>query len=88
MLSIATVYIIATTAVFTFTVADQFHRSDTYFKAMMTYLADQTCVFVLYNMILSVAILMYRLLTWIFLVHTMEGEIIVTSGLYRKSQIS
>jgi formate-dependent nitrite reductase membrane component NrfD len=84
MLSIATLYIAATTAIFAYTVQDHLGRSDTYFKAMMTYFSDQSCVFVLYNMVLSVAILLYRIFTALFFQQTMEGEIIVCLLLARK----
>jgi len=73
MPSVATIYILATTSIFLYIVYDHLLHSDTYFKAMMTFLADQSCVFVLYNMILSVTILLYRILTFIFFSHTMEG---------------
>ena len=71
MPSISTIYMLATTAIFLYTVRDHYDRSDTYFKAMMTYLSDNSCVFVLYNMILSLAILSYRLLVWAFFGTTM-----------------
>lgn len=77
MPSVATLYVIATTVIFGYTVSEHLSQEDTYFKAMMTYLADQSCVFVLYNMILSLAIMFYRLLSWVFFVNTMEGEVIV-----------
>jgi hypothetical protein len=71
MPSLATVYILATAAIFFYTANDHLSHSDTYFKAMMTYLADQKCVFILYNMILSLAILSYRVLTALFFVNTL-----------------
>jgi hypothetical protein len=73
MPSVATIYIVATTAIFIFTVYEQAEHSSNYFKAVMTYFADQKCVFILYNMILSIAILFYRMFTSIFFVNTMEG---------------
>lgn len=84
MPSLATIYVIATTAIFAYTLHDHLGRSDTYFKAMMTYLADQSCVFVLYNMILTLAILFYRFFSRVFFVNTMEGEVIVQFSLLRK----
>ena len=66
MPSIATIYIVTTTAIFFYTVQDHLLHSDTYFKALMTYLSDQSSLFILYNMILSLAILLYRILTFIF----------------------
>ena len=77
MPSIGTIYIITTTAIFLYTVQDHLLHSDTYFKALMTYLSDQSCLFVLYNMILSLTILTYRILTLVFFGQTMEGEVIV-----------
>jgi len=73
MPSVATIYIIATTTIFLFTVYEQMQHSSTYFKAIMTYFADQKCVFILYNMILSIAILFYRAFSSAFFVNTMEG---------------
>lgn len=73
----ATIYVVATTTIFIYTVYDQLSHSTSYFKALMTYLADNNCVFVLYNMILSMAIMLYKLFTWLFFEKTMEGEIIV-----------
>ena len=73
MPSITTLYIIITTAIFLYTMHHHLNQSDTYFKALMTYQADQGCVFVLYNMILSLAILVYRILSFVFFGHTMEG---------------
>ena len=84
MTSISTIYILATSSIFLYTVNDHLLRSDTYFKAMMTYLSDQSCVFVLYNMILSLAILFYRFFTLVFFGQTMEGEVIVRLSLGRK----
>lgn len=84
MPSLATIYVFATTAIFSYTLYEHLDRSDTYFKALMTYLADQSCVFILYNMILTLAILVYRLFSWVFFVTTMEGEVIVQSFLFRK----
>lgn len=88
MPSVATIYIIVTTTVFLYTAYDQIQHSNTYFKAIMSYFADQKCVFILYNMILSIAILLYRMFTSIFFVNTMEGEVVVSLVLYRKLQIS
>jgi len=73
MPSLGTIYIITTSAIFLYTAQDHLVHSDTYFKALMTYLSDQSCLFVLYNMILSLTILTYRLLTLLFFRHTMEG---------------
>ena len=73
MPSITTLYIVVTTAVFLYTVQHHLGQSDSYFKAMMTFQADQGCVFVLYNMILSLAILTYRLLALVFFGQIMEG---------------
>ena len=77
MPSIGTIYIITTTAIFFYTVQDHLLHSDTYFKALMTYLSDQSSLFVLYNMILSLAILLYRILTFIFFDEAKEGEVTV-----------
>lgn len=84
MPSVATIYIIATTAIFIYTAHDHLTHCESYFKAMMTYLADQKCVFILYNMILSLAILFYRAFTAIFFVNILEGEILVLLFLCRK----
>ena len=77
MPSVADLYILLTTLIFGYTAWDHLLQSDSYFKALMTYLSDPSCVFVLYNMILGLAILLYRLFTWVFFAKTMEGEIIV-----------
>lgn len=71
MPSVADIYIIATTVIFIYTAYEHMQLSGTYFKAIMTYFADQKYVFILYNMILSIAMLFYRLFTSVFFVNTM-----------------
>lgn len=88
MPSVADIYIIVTTTIFLFTGYEHLQNSTTYFKALMTYFDDQKCVFILYNMILSIAILVYRFFTSVFFVNTMEGEVVVRIALRRKLQTS
>lgn len=84
MPSLATIYVIATTVIFSYTLYEHLDRSDTYFKALMTYLADQSCLFILYNMILTLAILLYCFFSRVFFLTIMEGEVIVQLALVRK----
>ena len=71
MPSVADLYIIVTTTIFLFTGYEHLKNSTTYFKALMTYFDDQKFVLILYNMILSIAIVVYRLFTSAFFVNTM-----------------
>lgn len=84
MPSLSTIYVIATSTMFCYTFGEKLRESENYFKGIMTYLGDQTSVFIFYNMILSLAIISYRLLTWLFFKNSMEGELVVKYRICRK----
>jgi|JI9StandDraft_2_1071091.scaffolds.fasta_scaffold584729_2 hypothetical protein len=85
MPSLATIYVIATTFIFSYTLGEKLSQSENYFQGMMSYLSEPTDVFILYNMILTIAIIAYRSLVWAFFGSTMEGEVVVTTAPLRKS---
>lgn len=85
MPSLATLYVIATSVIFACTFGEQLGHTENYFKGIMTFLSEQTYVFILYNMILSLAIVGYRCLVWVFFRNSMEGELVVRKHSLRKS---
>lgn len=50
----------------------------------MAYMSDQTNLFILYNVIFSLAIVLYKGYVWVFLDRTLEGEAVVRFVLHRK----
>lgn len=87
MVSVTTLYLLTTGALFAYTLNEQWQQSSGYFAAMLSYMSNQANLFIVYNVILSIAIVGYRIYVVLFLERTMEGEVIVIYGLCRKSQI-
>jgi hypothetical protein len=88
MISIVDIYLIATFALFAYTAQEHYSYADNYFKAMTTYLADYNCVFIFFNLVLAIAIILYRIIVYIFFSATLEGEVIVPFYLIRKLLIN
>lgn len=82
-----TLYLLATGAIFTYTLNEQWQQSNGYFAAMLSYMSSQSNLFIVYNVILSLAIVAYRIYVGLFLERTMEGEVVVMIELCRRSLI-
>ncbi len=54
---------------------------------MLSYMSSQSNLFIVYNVILSLAIVAYRIYVGVFLERTMEGEVVVMIELCRRSLI-
>ena len=84
MISVTTLYLVTTAALFSYTLHEHSRNSDGYFAAMLSYMSDQANLFIVYNVILSLAIILYKVYVFLFLERTMEGEVMVALPLYRK----
>jgi hypothetical protein len=84
MITVTTLYLISTAALFTYTLREHSRNSDGYFAAMLSYMSDQANLFIIYNVILSLAIVLYKIYVFLFLERTMEGEVMVGVSLCRK----
>ena len=84
MISVTTLYLVTTAALFTYTLREHSRNTDGYFAAMLSYMSDQANLFIVYNVILSFAIILYKVYVFLFLERTMEGEVMVALPLYRK----
>jgi hypothetical protein len=82
---LTTLYLLATGAIFAYTLSEQWQQSSGYFAAMLSYMSSQANLFIVYNVILSVAIVAYRLYVGAFLERTLEGEVMVMVGVCRRS---
>lgn len=84
MVSVTTLYLLATGALFAYTLNEQWQESSGYFAAMLSYLSSQSNLFIVYNVILSMAIVGYRMYVALFLERSMEGEVMVGFVVCRK----
>jgi hypothetical protein len=84
MISVTTLYLVTTAALFTYTLREHSRNTDGYFAAMLSYMSDQANLFIVYNVILSFAIILYKVYVFLFLERTMEGEVMVALPLHRK----
>lgn len=73
MVSLTSLYLLATMALFAYTLHEQIQHSTGYFAAAIIYMADQTNLFILYNALLSLAVVIYRGCVWAFFDRTLEG---------------
>jgi hypothetical protein len=73
MVSLTSFYLLTTAALFGYTAYEQMKHSSGYFAAMLSYMSDQTNLFIVYNVILSLAVLLYKICVCIFFERTMEG---------------
>ena len=73
MFSITTIYLVTTSLLFALTLRDQVSKADNYFAGILAYLADQNCLFILYNMLVSMAVVGYKVCVAIFFGETKEG---------------
>jgi hypothetical protein len=80
MVSITSLYLIATASLFCYTMYEQVQHSNGYFAAIVSYMSDQTNLFIVYNAILSLAILIYKACVWAFFDRTLEGEAVVSNA--------
>jgi hypothetical protein len=59
-------YLFTTTVIFAYTLYEQIDPSHGYFRVALSYLSDETNIFIIYNVLLGSAILVYKILVYIF----------------------
>ena len=79
MISLVDLYILFTFIIFTYTAYDHYLLADNYFKAIITYFADDNFVFIFFNAIIASAVLLYKIVVMCFFSTVLEGEVIVLS---------
>jgi len=65
-MSFITIYNIVTISLFCYTYYDQLAQSDNYFSAILAYFTNNTYVFIIYNFILALAMVIYQIIIGIF----------------------
>ena len=85
---IVNIYLVVTTAIFAYTLLYQFETANNYFAAMLSYSSNPLNIFILYNMIVTLSIAIYKTFVLIFFEAANEGETMVPHFLYRKSSIN
>lgn len=61
-----TVYVFITLALFGYTLNKQIETTSGYFTTILAYMSNDTNLFIAHNFILSIVILFYKLIVWIF----------------------
>lgn len=77
MISLTSLYVITTLSLFSYTIYEEFERSDSYFTSLLRFSSDSLNIFIVYNVILSIAIVTYKVFIILFFESTNEGEIVV-----------
>ena len=77
MVGIGTVYLVATTALLGYTLAEQVGKSEGYFAGVLAYLSDPNSVFILDNALVSLAVMGYQACVTVFFGEAKEGEVVV-----------
>lgn len=73
MISMTSIYVAVTLGLFSFTVYDQWLPTQGYFAAVLSYMSNETNLFIIYNLILSIALIVYQMMVWLFFERTLEG---------------
>lgn len=71
MMDLTSLYLIVTFTLFAYTAQKQIEQSRGYFTAIMSYMSDMGQLFIAYNLVLSVAIVLYKIVVKIFMERTL-----------------
>lgn len=71
MIDITSLYILITFTLFAYTAQQQIEQSRGYFTAVMSYMSDMGQLFFLYNMVICIVIILYKIIVKIFMERTL-----------------
>lgn len=71
MIDLTSLYLIITFTLFAYTAQQQIEQSRGYFTAIMSYMSDAGQLFIVYNLVLCIIIVLYKLIVKIFMERTL-----------------
>ncbi len=67
MIDLTSLYLIITLTLFTYTAQQQVEQSRGYFTAVMSYMSDMGQLFIVYNLVICIVIILYKAIVKIFM---------------------